>query len=130
MVPKPIAVWHECVAKNDLTAFEALVADDAVFESPAIHTPQVGKAKVSMYLRGALMVLNNPSFRYVDEWIQPRSAVLEFVAKVDGMELNGIDLIRWNDEDRVTSFKVMVRPFKGLTALMGEMKKLLEAQGE
>ena len=121
-----VAVWHEAVSKNDLTVFEALVADDAVFESPALHEPQVGKAMVSMYLRGALMVLNNGSFRYVEEWISARSAVLEFEATVDGFQVNGVDIIRWNDEGRVTSFKVMVRPFKGLTALMAAMKKLLE----
>jgi hypothetical protein len=128
MKPKVVAVWHECVARNDLTAFEALVEDDAVFESPALHKPQVGKAMVSMYLRGALLVLNNGSFRYVDEWISARSAVLEFEAVVDGLQLNGVDIIRWNDGERVTSFKVMVRPFKGLTALMAAMKRLLEAQ--
>ena len=127
MAPNVVAVWHEAVTKNDLTAFEAIVADDAVFESPALHTPQVGKAMVSMYLRGAMMVLNNGSFRYVEEWLSARSAVLEFEATVDGLLVNGVDILRWNDEGRVTSFKVMVRPFKGLTALMAAMKKLLEA---
>lgn len=126
MQPKPLAVWHECVAKNDLSAFLELVAEDAVFQSPAIHTPQVGKAKVAMYLQGALMVLNKPGFRYVEEWVNPRSAVLEFEGTVDGMAINGVDLIRWNDEGHVTGFKVMVRPFKGLTALMEAMKKLLQ----
>ena len=53
MKPKVVTAWHEAVAKSDLTAFEALVNDDAVFESPALHKPQVGKAMVSMYLRGA-----------------------------------------------------------------------------
>jgi hypothetical protein len=128
MKPNVVAVWHQAVASNDLTAFEALVEDDAVFESPALHKPQVGKAMVSMYLRGALLVLDNGSFRYVDEWVSARSAVLEFEAVVDGCQLNGVDIIRWNDDERVTSFKVMVRPFKGLTALMAAMKKLLEAQ--
>lgn len=127
MKPKVLETWHACVAKNDLTDFESIVADDAVFVSPALHAPQVGKAMVSMYLRGALLVLNNGTFRYVEEWIGERSAVLEFVAKVDGLDVNGVDIIHWNADDRVTSFKVMVRPFKGLTALMTQMKKLLEA---
>jgi hypothetical protein len=127
MSPNVVAVWHEAVTKNDPSAFEALVADDAVFESPALHKPQVGKAMVSMYLRGAMMVLNNGTFRYVEEWVSARSAVLEFEATVDGFVVNGVDIIRWNDEGRVMSFKVMVRPFKGLTALMAAMKKLLEA---
>lgn len=125
--PKPIAVWHEAVAAGDLTRFEELLTDDAVFLSPALHTPQVGKALVSMYLRGAMIVLNNGTFRYVDEWIGPRSAVLEFEARVEGLDINGVDIVRWNDDERVTQFKVMVRPFKGLTTLMGAMAKLLEA---
>jgi len=124
-----LARWHEAVATNDLTGFEAIVAEDAVFESPALHKPQVGKAMVSMYLRGALMVLNNGSFRYVEEWVSARSAVLEFTATIDGLAVNGVDILRWNDEGRVTGFKVMVRPYRGLTALMAAMKKLLEASG-
>ena len=127
MKPKVIATWHEAVLKHDLSAFEALVADDAVFESPALHKPQVGKALVSMYLRGALLVLDNGTFRYVDEWISERSAVLEFEAVVDGLQVNGVDILRWNDDDRVTGFKVMMRPFKGLTAVMAAMRKLFES---
>lgn len=126
MKPTPLAVWHEAVRGRDLTAFEAIVAEDAVFRSPAIHTPQVGKALVSMYLRGALMVLGNEHFRYVEEWVGPRSAVLEFEAKVDGLDIDGVDILHWNDAGQITSFKVMVRPFKGLTALMAAMKALLE----
>lgn len=127
MKPKPIAVWHECVVQNDLTAFEALLRDDAVFQSPALHKPQIGKAMVSMYLRGAMMILNNGTFHYVDEWVGPRSAVLEFEARIDGLDINGVDIVRWDDDERVTHFKVMVRPFKALTALMASMAKLLEA---
>lgn len=126
MSRNPIEVWREAVKGNDLAPFEAILTNDAVFLSPALHSPQVGKDKVSMYLRGAMLVLNNGSFRYVDEWIGPRSAVLEFEARVDGLEVNGVDIIHWNDDYRVTRFKVMVRPFKGLTALMAAMKKLLE----
>jgi hypothetical protein len=126
MTPTPLAAWHECVARNDLAAFEALIADDAVFQSPAIHTPQPGKALVVGYLRAALVVLNNEHFRYVNEWTSARSAVLEFEAQVDGLAVNGVDMVHWNDEGKVTRFKVMVRPFKALTALMTAMKKQLE----
>jgi hypothetical protein len=127
MKPKPLEIWHATVANDDLAPFEAILAEDAVFLSPALHAPQVGKAMVSMYLRGAMLVLKNDSFRYVDEWVGPRSAVLEFEGRVDGFNVNGVDILRWNDDERVTEFKVMVRPFKGLTALMAAMKKLLEA---
>lgn len=127
MNPPPLAIWHEAIAQNDLTAFEAIVADDAVFLSPALHRPQQGKAMVSMYLRGAMAILNNGTFRYAEEWVGPRSAVLEFTARIDGLDINGVDIIHWNDEGKVTQFKVMVRPYKALTALMASMAKLLES---
>jgi hypothetical protein len=126
----PVAVWHECVARNDLGAFEALVAEDAVFESPAVHTPLAGKALAVRYLRAALRVLNNGSFRYTGEWREPRSAVLEFEARLDGLTVNGVDMVRWNDAGLVTHFKVMVRPFKALTALMAAMKSALESASD
>ena len=129
MAVDPIAVWHECVARSDLGAFEALIAEDAVFESPALHTPQTGKALVVRYLRAALQVLDNGSFRYRGEWRDPRSAVLEFEAQLDGLTVNGVDMVRWNDAGQVTHFKVMVRPFKALTSLMAAMKTALEPAG-
>jgi len=124
--PGPLQHWYDAVASNDLSHIESLLADDAVFLSPAVHTPQQGKALVAKYLRAAMVVLNKPSFRYVDEWLAPRSAVLEFEVELDGIYLNGIDLIRWNEAGQITMFKVMVRPLKGLSAvipLMGEQLK-------
>jgi hypothetical protein len=126
MQPEPIAVWHQAVATHDLRAFEAILDEDVVFQSPAVHTPQAGKALATKYLRAALMVLNNPSFRYVDEWLAERSAVLEFEATIDGIEINGIDIIRWNEAGRVTNFKVMVRPLKALNTVVGVMRTQLE----
>ena len=125
--PSPLTVWHEAIAQNDLTAFEAIIADDAVFLSPALHRPQPGKAMVAMYLRGAMAILNNGTFRYTSEWVGPRSAVLEFEARIDGLDINGVDILHWDDDGKVTQFKVMVRPFKALTALMASMARLLEA---
>lgn len=116
--PQPIAQWHDAVARNDLSEIESILADDAVFMSPAVHTPQQGKALVAQYLRAAMVVLNKPSFRYVDEWLSARSAVLEFEAEPDGIYLNGIDLIHWNDAGQITLFKVMVRPLKALNMLI------------
>jgi hypothetical protein len=127
MQPEPIAVWHQAVAADDLRAFEAILDDDAVFQSPAVHAPQAGKAAVAKYLRAALAVLNGSSFRYVDEWIAERSAVLEFEATIDGIEINGIDIIRWNEAGRVTNFKVMVRPLKALNTVVASMRAQFEA---
>lgn len=116
-----IARWHDYVESGDPAMLDALIADGAVFQSPAVHSPQEGKAVTVRYLRAAMTVLNNGSFRYLDEWIGPASAVLEFEAVVDGLTVNGVDMIRWDETGRITRFKVMVRPLKALHALVARM---------
>lgn len=113
----PIARWHEIVKRRDLAALADLLAEDAVFESPIVHTPRPGKPIVLKYLAGALQVLNNETFRYLSEWRAERSAVLEFACEIDGIAVNGVDLIWWNDEGRIVRFKVMVRPLKAINLL-------------
>ena len=115
--------WHELVKTKDLAALDGILADEAVFESPVVHTPQVGKALTLMYLTGALHTLNNETFRYLNEWRGDRSAVLEFACEIDGIAVNGVDLITWNDAGKITHFKVMIRPLKAINLLhrlMGE----------
>lgn len=115
--------WHELVKSKDPKAMEAILADEAVFESPVVHTPQVGKPITLKYLMGALSVLNNETFRYLNEWHAERSAVLEFACEIEGITINGVDLITWNDAGQITHFKVMIRPLKAINLLhrlMGE----------
>lgn len=126
MPTDPLARWHEIVRTRAAAALDDLLADDAVFQSPAVHTPQAGKALAGAYLRAALDVLASDAFRYLGEWRGERSAVLEFEGQLDGMYLNGVDLIRWNEAGRITHFKVMVRPMKGLQALMARMAERLQ----
>ena len=126
-----LAAWHRVVAERDLAAFEAFfaahVADEAVFISPALHKPQVGKALMRMYLGGAVKVLGNEHFRYVGEWHAATSAVLEFETRIGDLAINGVDIIEWNQAGQVVRFKVMVRPYRGLEALMAAMRGLLTA---
>ena len=124
--PKAITRWHQLVAARNLSDLDDLLADEVIFQSPAVHTPQVGKAVTRRYLEAALHVLMNDSFRYVGEWFGESSAILEFEAVIDGMQLNGIDMIHWDESDRIVRFKVMVRPIKALQALMPLMAKELE----
>ena len=102
-----------------------LLADDAVFYSPALFRAQEGKAKTAMYLTAASKMFVGTGFRYVGQWFGERSAVLEFEATVDGVYVDGVDMITWNDDEKITSFKVMIRPFKGLQAIMPRMAELL-----
>jgi hypothetical protein len=113
-----LARWHRIVATRDTADLDDLLADEAVFESPAVHTPQVGKAITRKYLAAASVVLVNDSFRYVGEWLGERSAVLEFKCMLGEIEVDGIDMIEWNEQERITRFKVMVRPVKALQTLM------------
>lgn len=95
-----------------------------MFESPAVHTPQRGRSVTASYLLAAYRVLNT-DFRYLGEWRSDGSAVLEFACVVDGMQVNGVDIIRWNEEGRLTDFEVMIRPIRGLQAVISHMAAAL-----
>lgn len=122
-----IAAWHDLVRRRSADALDALLADDVVFHSPIVHTPQVGKALTTMYLTAALQVIANDTFTYVREIVGPRDAALEFRCEIDGIVVNGVDLIRWNDTGRIVDFKVMVRPLKAVNLLHAQMRAMLES---
>jgi hypothetical protein len=126
----PVAEWHRILEDRDIAALASLLHDDAVFLSPVVHTPQRGKRLVMGYLGAAAEVLGNPSFRYVREIIGARDAMLEFETEIDGVSVNGIDLIRWDDAGRIVEFKVMVRPLKAIQAVHAKMGERLQAQGD
>ncbi len=116
----PIPAWHQIVKNRDLSRLAEIIDDEAVFFSPVMHTPQVGKELVIMYLAAAGSVLLNGTFRYVREIIGERDAFLEFIAEIDGITINGVDIIKWNEAGMITEFKVMIRPLKAI-AKMQEM---------
>lgn len=120
--------WHAVVQGKDASLLDALLAEDAVFESPVVHTPQVGKAITAKYLLAAFQVLNNDSFRYLGQWDAEGSAVLEFATEIDGIAINGVDMIWWNAAGKITRFKVMVRPLKAINLVHQKMGALLMAQ--
>jgi len=122
--PQVVKAWHAAVESGDPALLDGLLADDVVFRSPAVFAPQEGKNVAALYLRSAMAVLG-PSLRYVGEWYGPSSAVLEFEAELDGLYVHGIDMLRWNDDDRLTGFTVMVRPMRGLTKLVELMQRQL-----
>ena len=119
--------WYALAKAQDLAALDAILAEDAVFYSPAVHSAQVGKALVFKYLKAAFAVLNNDSFTYLDEWQNETSAVLHFETVLDGIHVNGIDMIRWNDQGQITEFKVMIRPLKGINTVIPLMRDQLMA---
>lgn len=125
-----LAQWHRLVATRDPSGLDALLADEVVFHSPVVHTPQRGRLLTRMYLTAAMHVLGNASFRYVREVVGAGDAVLEFEAEVDGITVNGVDMIRWDAQGRIVDFKVMVRPAKAMALLQQKMAELLAQAGK
>lgn len=123
-----LAHWHAYMESGDPQELLDLLDDDVVFESPVVHTPQRGKDITFKYLMAAAKVLGGPGFTYVGEWHGDRSAILEFENQIDGIKINGIDMIWWNEAGRITRFKVMVRPLKAIN-LLHQMMGARLAQG-
>ncbi len=119
--PEIIRKWHRVALERRADEIGALLAEDVVFESPVVHTPQVGRARAEGYLRGALAVLNGPDFAYREEWYGANSAVLEFETKIGEIRINGVDIVRWNDEGLITGFRVMLRPLKAIQTVHAAM---------
>lgn len=121
----PVARWHRLVAAPSVEALDPLIDEDAVFFSPVVHTPQRGKRRVVTYLAAAFGLLAGPTFRYVREIVGARDAMLEFETQVDGVLVNGVDLITWNEAGRIVEFKVMLRPLKAIALVHERMAALL-----
>ena len=115
--------WYAYTKSHDTKALWDLLHPDAVFESPVVHTPQRGREITFKYLASAGKVLGGPGFAYLGEWRSENGAVLEFENEIEGIKLNGVDIITFDHDGRITHFKVMVRPLKAINLLhrlMGE----------
>lgn len=123
--PVVLEKWYGIVRTGDMRGLWELLAEEVVFHSPVVHTPQRGRKLVYGYLAAAHKVLVNEGFRYVREVVGVRDAALEFAAEIDGVIVNGVDLIRWDDDDRIVDFTVMVRPLKAINLVHGKMAEAL-----
>jgi len=122
-----LARWHAYMEHgSDPALLSDLLADDAVFHSPVVHTPQVGKPIVMAYLVAASHTLGNDSFHYVRELVDGDEMMLEFVTVMDGITVNGVDIIRFNEAGKISDFKVMVRPLKAINKVWEMMGAQLE----
>lgn len=119
--------WHQLLKQRDAKGLDALLDDAAVFHSPVVHTPQVGKAITKKYLAAAFHVFFNDSFHYVRELRSDSDAVLEFELVLDGIHINGVDMIKWNEAGKITEFKVMLRPLKAVNLIHQKMAAMLQA---
>ena len=111
---KPIEKWHEIVESGESEKLSDLIDNDCVFFSPVVFSPQEGKELTIKYLSAAALVFGDESFKYTKEIINENNACLEFELELDGIKINGVDLISWNEENKINEFKVLIRPLKGV----------------
>ena len=122
---KMLNKWHTMIKSKQVDQVSTLLADNVTLFSPVIHSPIQGKKMVSMYLTAAFHTFLNGTFNYNREFSGDNSAVLEFSLNIQGIEINGIDMITWNDESKITEFKVMIRPYKALNMINDQMTAML-----
>ena len=119
--------WHEVVDADNLNALDSIVADDAVFSSPVVFTPMEGKEITMMYLHAAGQSFNMQKFKYTREIHDGMNSVLEFETYIDDISVNGVDMIEWNKEGKISNFKVMIRPIKAVQKVQEKMVEALES---
>jgi hypothetical protein len=117
--------WHHIIFNQDKAKLLEILADNVIFYSPIVHTPQKGKQVTFLYLSAAFEVLFNDTFKYIREVENNTETLLEFEVEVDGILINGIDMISWNDQGKITSFKVMLRPLKAVNLIHQKMSEIL-----
>jgi hypothetical protein len=117
--------WHEVITSRDLEKLSEILSEDVVFYSPVVHTPQVGKKLTQLYLSAALHIIANDTFIYIKKVIDSNETILEFEVEIDGILVNGVDIITWNNNGKITGFKVMIRPLKGVNLIHEKMGELL-----
>ena len=122
----PIKEWHEIVKSGNTENLSSIIDSDCIFYSPVVFTPQKGKELTIKYLSAAALVFGDDSFKYIKEVINEKNACLEFELKLNGIEINGIDLISWNDKNKISEFKVLIRPLKGVQLIHELMGGTLE----
>ena len=136
-----VKIWHQAMKSKDASIWNELLDDDVVFHSPVVFTPQKGKKITMMYLMAATGVFGSANkisrlsesiqaeskFHYINEIVGETSALLEFESKIEGTYINGADLLKWNENNKLTEVKVMVRPLKAVNMLHQKMKAMLES---
>ena len=128
MGSRAIENWHQVMRTGNVSTLPHILHDEVIFHSPVVHTPQIGKAKVIMYLSAATCVFEDTGFTYTREISGDGQAMLEFTSVLDGVEINGVDIVSWDKNDLITDFKVMVRPVKAVNIIWEKMGKMLELQ--
>mgnify|MGYP003316292677 FL=1 len=126
MMNEPISKWHDVVKNRDYNLLTEILHNDVTFYSPVVYSPQRGKDITLKYLAAASEVFNSSNFQYIKEINNQNFASLEFTLTIDDTEINGIDLISWDDAGLITEFKVFIRPLQGVNLIHKLMQQMLE----
>jgi len=136
MIHKFIEKWHAHLRGEFPGGLDELLADDVVFLSPIVFTPQEGKEITKLYLGAAGNTLGGSKddgtgkkkskFKYTKEVLSGNHAVLEFESEIEGKYTNGVDIITLNDEGKIIEFRVMIRPLQAVNAIHKQMAAMLE----
>ena len=144
MIDEVIDRWHRHLRGDLPGGLDELLADDVVFYSPIVYTPQEGKAITKLYLEAAGQTLpgekpvggsevatggGGGGFRYTKQVLAGDTAVLEFETTVQGKNVNGVDIIRCDEEGRIVEFRVMIRPLQAVNLVHAQMAAMLESMG-
>lgn len=122
-----LAEWHALATAPDPERLARLVAQDAVFHSPVVHAPQEGRQLVVAYLSAAAATLGQGEFQYRREIVDGAHAMLEFTCVLDGIHVNGVDIITFDDDGKISDFKVMIRPIKAVNKVWEMMAAQLSS---
>ena len=126
MIENTIDAWHKLIKTKSAAGLDDILSENVVFHSPVVHTPQAGKPITTLYLAAALHVFNNDTFKYLREVTSGNHAVLEFQTVIDGITVNGVDMITWGEDGRIIDFKVMIRPLKAINLIHKMMADMLQ----
>ena len=136
MIKENIKKWHDHIKGDFPGGFDELLADDVIFYSPIVFSPQKGKDLTTLYLMAAGNTfggdqskdgtLQESSFKYTKEVLDGNQAILEFETQIDGKYVNGVDIITFNDEGKIIEFKVMIRPLQAVNIIHEKMQEMLK----
>ncbi len=132
-----IALWHKHLRGEIEGGLDTLLADDCVFYSPIVFSPQKGKELTKMNLMAAGGTFSEgdqnkavgqaeSKFKYSKEVASGNTIVLEFETELQGKYVNGVDIITFNNHGQITEFKVMIRPLQAVNFMHEQMKAMLE----
>jgi hypothetical protein len=140
MIDGVVERWHRHLRGDLPRGLDDLLHEDVVFYSPIVYTPQEGRDITKLYLTAAGQTLpgdgageggdgggeSKGGFRYTKQVLAGDTAVLEFETTVGGKYVNGVDIIRCDDDGRIVEFRVMIRPLQAVNLVHEQMRAALE----